>query len=150
MKVGSMLMTFLLVGIFATSTAEARKHEGKGKKFDKIAKELNLTAEQKTKLAEIKKAKWAGNKELKQKMKALMANLEEKVKSNAGDDELRKIHSECQALRMQMADARFEGILAIRSILTPEQRARFGEFHKMGRGHNGRHGDSDDDDGDED
>ncbi len=59
---------------------------------------------------------------------------------NASDDQLRQQHQEMQALRQQVETRRFETMLQIRKVLTPEQRAKAAQLmqeHRGGHHHRG-------------
>ncbi|MFN3454611.1 MAG: Spy/CpxP family protein refolding chaperone [Pseudobdellovibrio sp.] len=91
----------------------------------KIKKELNLTAEQKKQL---KDSGGYSREDMKQKHTALreaQKSLEETLKSDASEEQIRAKFTELQTIQEDFAKARFEKILKIRSVLTPEQRAKF-------------------------
>lgn len=90
-----------------------------------IKKELNLTAEQKKQL---KDSGGYSREDMKKKHTALreaQKSLEETLKSDASEEQIRAKFTELQTIQEDFAKARFEKILKIRSVLTPEQRAKF-------------------------
>ena len=67
--------------------------------------------------------------------------MSEAMMSDASETELRKIHGEISSLQTQMKSKRFEKMLKIRKILSPEQRKTFFEMKRIMRkgkhhGHN--------------
>jgi len=117
--------------------AEAR---GRGGKMNReggpaeMMKELNLSAEQREKLVEIRKANRAKMETLRDKMNDFHKKMEEALQSNASADEARKLHKEYRPLRQEMEDQRFEQILKVREILTPDQRKKFRQGMKARSG----------------
>lgn len=107
------------------------QHHGKrgGKGLFKKLKELNLTAEQMEKIKELKKERKASKKEdrksKREEMRALKEELREAFKSNKSSDELRAIKNKIKSYHCDGQDDKFEIMLKIREILTPEQRAKF-------------------------
>lgn len=113
-------------------------------------KELNLTNEQKEKLKNLRKESKDDRKEDFQKMRAESEAFRKKMASNAADDELRKDFAEQQKKRSEFAKQRFEHMLKVRAILTPEQRQKFAEItEKKMKKHKGKWGKSKNHDDDE-
>jgi len=92
----------------------------------KKVKELDLSEEQKKQLKAIKEKKKA-RKETKKanrnKIKDLRLQLQAGFKSSKSSSELRSIHKQIKAIHTQLQEERFETLLEIREVLTPEQRA---------------------------
>ncbi len=105
-------------------------------------KELNLTPEQKAQMKEIR-AKYKENlQKLRIEKKDARIMLRAALKTSASESKLKQMFADLQKKKQTFAKARFEKILAIRSILTPEQRQKFnglkgkGWHHKRnGKGH---------------
>ena len=104
--------------------------KGKEKSFfsihPKIKEQLNLTEEQKNKLKEMKDT--YGKEAMKKKhvaMEKAQKELEEALKSDATDEKVREKFDALHKLQEEFAKTRFEKILHVRSILTPEQRLKF-------------------------
>ena len=57
--------------------------------------------------------------------------------SNASEEQLRKQHQNIQGLRQQLGNNRFETMLQVREILTPEQRTQMAELMEQKRGRRG-------------
>lgn len=105
---------------------QEKKHE---EMFDKMTKDLNLTADQQAKLKANKEAQRAKMTQLREAMKANRAKFKEAVnKPGVTRASLEPVIAETKALESQMVDQRVDSILAIKAILTPEQ------FEKMHKG----------------
>ena len=127
--------------------AEAGRGEWK-KNHEKMMSELNLTAEQQTKMKALKESSKAGLKDKKKAMRAAREDLGNALKGTASDADVRKKFEALSKLQDEFAKARFEHVLAVRAILTPEQRAKFHEMKGKIEGRRGMHHD-DDDEGEE-
>lgn len=127
---GVLLSTALLL---PAGEAFARKG-GDGMK--RMAKEMNLTAEQKEKFQELRKEGREEDKKHRDAMKAAREDLEKALRGNASEKELREKFAKLEKLQSEFAKFRFEKILSIRAILTPEQRAKFRGM--MGDHHEGK------------
>lgn len=108
--------------------SEGKKHKnGLMKKI----KELDLSDEQKEKFKAIKERKKASKAEKKanrQKIKAMKEQLQAEFKGTKSSSELRALHKEIKTLHTRLQEERFNMILEVREILTPEQRAQIDFF----------------------
>ncbi|MBL7665845.1 MAG: Spy/CpxP family protein refolding chaperone, partial [Bacteriovoracaceae bacterium] len=113
---------------FSTSAHAGGK--GRGGHFKEMFEKLNLSAEQKTQLENLRKGDKdkEGMKAKRQQKKELRKKMDEAFAGNASKEELTKLHTEMQSLRTEADNARFQRILSIREILTPEQRKKFQEL----------------------
>ena len=124
------LLTAFALAFMIFSHAEARRG---GHGFHRqIFKQLNLSDEQKNKLKEIRSGQKEHMKALRTNKRELREKFHEAIRSNKPEAELRKLHGELQAARNTFHTARFERLLSIRKILTPEQRI---QFHELRRHH---------------
>ena len=103
-----------------------------------MIEELNLPAEQKEKAKKIH-GDHSDVKEKRQAMKKLHDDLETAMKGAATDDEVRAKFAALQKAQDEFAKARFEKIVALRAILTPEQRSKL--KNPRGKHKGGGHGD---------
>jgi Spy/CpxP family protein refolding chaperone len=90
---------------------------------------LNLTEEQEKKLKETQAT--YGKEAMKKKhdaMEKAQDELSEALKSDATDEKIREKFAALHKIQEDFATVRFEKILYIRSILTPEQRTKFKEL----------------------
>jgi periplasmic protein CpxP/Spy len=103
-------------------------------------KELNLTTEQQAQIKTIRDQERTASEGLRQQMKTAREQLGTLMAGNADDGQLRQQRQQVQQLAQQLGDRRFDTMLKIRSVLTPEQRTKAAELMKQNRG-KGRHGD---------
>lgn len=109
--------------------------EGPGHALREALKSLDLSEEQKTKLKDLRKSATEAHKEVRTALKDGRKAMEDLMKSDAKKEEILSKFEALQTLRNKMARARFEMMLAIRDILTPEQRQKFRGFMESHRGH---------------
>lgn len=93
-----------------------------------LQRELNLTSEQSEKIRDIRA-------QAKEDMQSVHENLKEQreamrslLTSNANPNRLRQQHQKIQDLKESIDDQRFETMLEVREVLTPEQRSQMSEL----------------------
>lgn len=100
--------------------------------------QLDLTTEQSQQIQAIFQQSKTENESLRQQMEAAREQMESLMSGNATADQLRQQHNTMQNLHQQLDNRRFETMLQIREILTPQQRARLAELkppqRRMGQG----------------
>lgn len=133
---------FVIAMIFSTlSPADTGKSDEKGcdqcRHGGKWIESLNLSPEQQQQLQAIKDKNQDGIKAKKKAMKEARHEFKQAMESDANDKTLRKKHNKKLSAHTDFKKARFEEVLEIRHILTPEQRAQFEESH---RHHRKKHG----------
>ncbi|NER39222.1 MAG: Spy/CpxP family protein refolding chaperone [Oscillatoria sp. SIO1A7] len=113
---------------------------------------LNLSSEQREEIEAIRNQYQEETQDLRQEMRDAKQQLQQLMSSNASDGELRSQHNRVIDLHQEMAQTRFEQMLEIRSVLTPEQREQWAEQmqqrrqggrrnrRRNGRGDNGDNG----------
>jgi periplasmic protein CpxP/Spy len=116
----------------------ARGNRGKRGWGDKWQEQLNLSADQKAQIKQIRDQAKSDSQGLRQQMKAAFEKQQSLMAGNASDDQIRQQRREIQALRQQAEDRRFDTMLKIRQVLTPEQRTKAAQLMKEHRGR--RHG----------
>jgi periplasmic protein CpxP/Spy len=109
---------------------------------DKWQEQLNLSTDQKAQIKQIRDQERSASEGLRQQMKAAAEKQKSLMTGNATDDQLRQQHREIQALRQQVSERRFDTMLKIRQVLTPEQRVKAAQLMQERRGHGRRHGGS--------
>jgi periplasmic protein CpxP/Spy len=92
--------------------------------LNNLAKELNLSGDQIQKLQQVRKNAQGKNKERRQTLQAAKQELNQLIQGNASTDQVRQKRQQVQSLQREIADTNFENTLAIREILTPEQRVK--------------------------
>lgn len=127
MKISNKLCLVFLMSLMMTGFAFAKK--GKmGGGFKQILKQLDLTKEQQEKLKALKDDDGEDWKKTRAEMKENRDKMKEAFKSSSSEADVRKLHESIKATRIQKMDRRFDKMMKIRSVLTPEQRVKFIEL----------------------
>jgi Spy/CpxP family protein refolding chaperone len=127
------IVTMGLAPLLGSTVVQANQHEGGGgfgRGGLRALGQLGLTVEQKSKLAELRKSQKANFGALREKSKVARREFQAKLQSDASDEDLRTAHASLQSVMKELGEARFERVLAIRKILTPEQRTKFKAMQK--------------------
>lgn len=101
----------------------------------RFADQLGLSDAQRNEIETIHSQAQTESEALRTQLQAAHEQMHGLMASDATDAELRQRHDQMQALQQQMGDRRFETMLAIRNVLTPEQRAQMQELKESHRGH---------------
>lgn len=99
-----------------------------------LMRELNLSADQMTKIQQIRsryrdqlKRDRDAARQAQQELRTLMAG-------TASDDQIREQYRQVKDLRAKAADTQFNSMLEIRNVMTPEQRQKFAQrMERRGR-----------------
>ena len=119
------LISALLISIFAVASAHAKSAAKEGaNRRQELLRDLDLSKEQRQKLAEISKTRKAQIKELQEMLKAARRELWAKMASEASEPEIHQAHAQLAELMQKLDTARFENLLMVRNILTPGQRSQ--------------------------
>lgn len=113
-------LTSLLL-VFATPAFAKRD----SRHLEKLTKELGLTTEQQEQVKAVQDKDGAQIKKQREIMRTARKELEQAIKSSATDEEIRGKFSQLEKAQSEFSKLRFEKVLAIRAILTPEQRLIF-------------------------
>ncbi|MGK7899272.1 MAG: Spy/CpxP family protein refolding chaperone [Xenococcus sp. (in: cyanobacteria)] len=119
-----------------TQLAHGRRRGGYGG-MQKFLEQLDLTTEQSQKIDAIQEQFQSDNETLFQEMRTNHQEMRSLLASDASDQQLRQQHQKIQDLRQQLGTNRFETMLQVREILTPEQRAQMAELMEQHRGRRG-------------
>ena len=103
----------------------------------KLLEQLDLTPEQSQKIDEIHEQFHAENKTLFEEMRTNHQEMQSLLASDASPEQLRRQHQKIQDLRQQLSTNRFENMLQVREILTPQQRTQMAELREKHRGRRG-------------
>lgn len=143
-------MTMML----AAASSFAGKREGR---MQEMVKTLDLTEAQQKQMKELHEKNKAELKTKRAAKKAAFESLRTTLeKDDASDDQIRTAYQGLQTAKSNVAQARFDMMLEIRKVLTPEQRKKFREVMKAKIGkaqskmralYTEKMGDSDDDEG---
>lgn len=97
-----------------------RARQGEG--MLQFLEQLDLTEEQSTQIKAIRQEYLSANDRDYQELKQAREEMHSLLSSDASSDRLRQQHQTIQSLSQTLGDNRFEAMLEIREILTPEQR----------------------------
>ncbi len=123
---------------------ERRGKRRRGRRGDHSMKHLNLTEEQREKIKTIRQSHREKIKAARERMKNARTAFKEAMKNGASNSALNSKHEEKLSSRSDFARARFAKVLAVRAVLTPEQRKKFkgmrGERKERRKGKRGKRG----------
>jgi periplasmic protein CpxP/Spy len=98
-----------------------------------LVKELNLSPDQIQRLQQVRKNSQGKTKESRQALRTAKQELTQLLQGNASSDQIRQKRQQVQSLQQEVADSNFENTLAIREILTPEQRVKLQQLLQQRR-----------------
>ena len=134
MKLKNIRTTTILLGLLAIlpllqpalghADDEGGPRDGAGR-IERLTEELDLSKAQVKQLKAINEKYKDTMKTERQAVKAATKDLNETLRSAAGDAEVRAKFEALQAAGQKAAELRFEKVMAVRAILTQEQRAKF-------------------------
>ena len=101
--------------------------------LNNLPKQLNLSREQIQKLQQLRKNSQGKIKERRQILQIDKQELNQLIQGNASADQIRQKRQQVQSLQREIADTNFENTLAIREILTPEQRVKLQQIREQRR-----------------
>lgn len=104
---------------------ESRPNRGRGKA--QLFQELNLAPEQTQQIEAIRNQYQDQISQRKQAVRQARQELVELMASTASQNQIREKYRQVETLKQQVADIKFESMLAMREVLTPEQRRQFAE-----------------------
>jgi periplasmic protein CpxP/Spy len=127
----SILLSIATTSPFYTHIASAQNTTTVNSEFKipvggvgKLAKELNLSPDQIRRLQQLRTASRGKNLARRQALQTARQELSTLLQGNASADEIRQKRQQVQSLQRELSDSNFENTLAIREILTPEQRVK--------------------------
>ena len=103
-----------------------------------LIEELNLSTDQIQRLQKLRANSKGKNKERRQALRAAKQELQRLLQGNASSDQIRQQRQQVQALQREVSDTNFENTLAIREILTAEQRVKLQQLMKERRHNRGK------------
>ena len=128
---------FALVFCFLALPSIAVAKGGHKKKWREMIEQLDLTEDQKSQLKEIRQSLKGTRREQRSTLKNKRDILENLLRDDAPESEIRKAHNELQTIKQALMLQRFEKMMSIRAILNAEQRQK---FHELRPRRKGRHG----------
>ena len=96
----------------------------------KIFKQLDLSKDQRIELKQIRKSKKGLMQSLREEKRNLKKKMSQAMRNNAQEPRLRRIHKNLMNIQNKIKNSRFETMLAIRGVLTAEQRETYFELKK--------------------
>ena len=106
-----------------------------------LVKELNLSPDQIQRLQQLRIGNQGKNKQRRERRQALKIakqELAQLLQGNASPDQIRQKRQQVQSIQREVADINFENTLAIREILTPEQRVKLQQLMQQRRQNRGK------------
>ena len=115
-----------------------RKHL-RGEGIKQLLGQLDLTPEQSQEIEAIQEESRTEKETLRQQMQTKHQEMRSLFTSDSTTEQLREQHEQLQNLHQQLATNRFETMLQIREVLTPEQRTQIAELMAQRSGKQGRY-----------
>lgn len=119
---GVLLVSLLSSGILFAKDGNKNGEDRFYKRFG--IKSVDLTDEQKEKIKEIQKKYKDLMPKLNESLKESKEALKKGFESDMGEAELKKLHTELEKKKEELQALRFDHVLNLRTILTPEQRKK--------------------------
>lgn len=94
----------------------------------KLMEQLNLSQDQKQKLKDIQSQYKDTISQRKQAVRQATKELRDMMAGDAKVEDIRTKHKQVQGLRQQLEESTFDSMLAMREVLTSEQRKRFAQL----------------------
>ena len=91
-------------------------------------RELNLSADQVQKIQAIRDQYHARLSEQRRAVQQAQQELQQLMDSNASAEQVRQKFDQVQSLKRRLGETRMDSMLAIRAVLTPEQRQKMNEL----------------------
>lgn len=105
----------------ATTIVAQRYQDPMGNRMEKIFDQLDLTPQQSEEIDAIIQQSHNENADLKQQLQQTHEQMRSLFDSDASTAQLQQQHQQLQNLRQQLGDRRFNTMLQIREVLTPQQ-----------------------------
>lgn len=136
------LVSFGLLGVIHTSTAEAAPASGQDRsaaKADRLCARLACSADQKAKIQQIKASKAPQRKAARDQLRALRAEVKAELQKQSPDARaIARIDAKIDSQRAALHSQRRAAQLQLLALLTPEQRSKL-LAHADKRGGKGKH-----------
>lgn len=121
-----------LDNVFAQRPRNEQNQGRRGGK-DNMMEQLNLSADQKQRMESIRNQYKDQIRQREAAVRAARQEMKTMMDGNASTAQIRTKHEQISALQQQLMSTRMEMMLAMREVLTPEQRARMAELMKQRR-----------------
>jgi periplasmic protein CpxP/Spy len=100
----------------------------------KVLQQLNLSTQQLQQIKAIRERNSSEIRASRQRLRQLQQEIQGLMAGTAPSDRVRSKFNELQSLKQQVAKLQFEQMLAMREVLTPQQRTQLAEVMKQRRG----------------
>ncbi|MCZ8189165.1 MAG: Spy/CpxP family protein refolding chaperone [Microcystis sp. LE19-338.1B] len=118
--------------LFIAQTSSPQRPESRPRRVDNsregLIEQLNLTDEQKSKVAAIRQKYQEKTKKLRETLRSNEQELNSLLSNNASDRDIRSKHQQVSRNRQEISNLQFESFLEIRQVLTPAQRTEFSQL----------------------
>ncbi|WP_310425747.1 periplasmic heavy metal sensor [Chamaesiphon sp. VAR_48_metabat_135_sub] len=98
-----------------------------------LVKELNLSPDQIQRLQQLRTNSKGKTKDRRQALRIAKQELTQLLQGSANSDQIRQKRQQVQSLQREVADTNFENTLAIREILSSEQRVKLQQLMQQRR-----------------
>jgi len=119
-------------GLFIAQTSSPQRPENRPRGMDnsreRLIEQLNLTDDQKSKVAAIRQKYQEKTKKLRETLRSNEQELNSLLSNNASDRDIRSKHQQVSRNRQEISNLQFESFLEIRQVLTPAQRTEFSQL----------------------
>jgi periplasmic protein CpxP/Spy len=102
-------------------------------KEGRLFEQLNLSADQKQKMQAVRDRYKDQISQRMQAMRQARQELETMMSGTANTSQIREKHRQIMGLRQQLEEVRFENMLAMREVLTSEQRSKLAQLMQQRR-----------------
>ncbi|MCU0546399.1 MAG: Spy/CpxP family protein refolding chaperone [Oscillatoriaceae cyanobacterium Prado104] len=114
--------------------AQNQQQNQRGGKEGRLFEQLNLTAEQKQRMQAVRDRYKDQLSQRRQAVRQARQELENMMSGNqANASQMRDKHRQVMALRQQLEEVQFESMMAMREVLTAEQRSRLAQLMQQRR-----------------
>ncbi len=110
----------------------------KDDKGEKLVERLNLTTEQRNQMAQIRNKYQPQFNSLREEIRNERNTLSQMMRNNQSQEQMRSQHQKIVSLDQKIHNLRFESMLEMRNVLTPEQREEWANMMGEGRMSRGR------------
>ena len=118
--------------LFIAQTSSPQRPENRPRRInnsrERLIEQLNLTDEQKSKVAAIRQKYQEKTKQLRETLRSNEQELNSLLSNNASDRDIRAKHQQVSRNRQEISNLQFESFLEIRQVLTPAQRQEFSQL----------------------
>ncbi|MFM7881272.1 MAG: Spy/CpxP family protein refolding chaperone [Microcystis panniformis] len=119
-------------GLFIAQTSSPQRPEnrprGMNNSRERLIEQLNLTDDQKSKVAAIRQKYQEKTKKLRETLRSNEQELNSLLSNNASDRDIRAKHQQISRNRQEISNLQFESFLEIRQVLTPAQKTEFSQL----------------------